>query len=282
MRYVWLLLLGGCSVLTSTDPIPPSGSDGGDVPKRDAGPPRPGEDAGPPGRRDAGEPRPCEGDARCEGNTLVECIGGVEERTNCAPGSCGGFPPDCIEACTPGEAFCDGDALVVCDASGALIREPCPFGCDPGENACTPMPSACAGVETIGSGGHDFDTCESTNTTSPVAMDDCDASANGRDLVFRLELERGRAVSIRLSEDSDTPMDTVLYLRTSCEDPASQIACTDDDRCFTCPGGVDVGESSINTFLEAGEYFVVVDTYDYMVEGRRFGCGSVRLDVSFL
>jgi hypothetical protein len=281
MRYVWLLLLGACSLLTSTDPIPPSGSDAGKPPEgRDAGPPIPGFDAGPPGRRDAGEPVPCEGDPRCAGNVLVECVGGVEERFNCAPGTCGGSPPDCIEACEPGEAFCDGEALVTCDASGALIREPCPFGCDPSASACVPMPSACDDVEDIGSGGHDFDTCEAMNTTSPVAMGDCDAGANGRDRIFRLRLDRGRAVRIQLREDTETPMDTVLYLRTSCDDPASQIQCRDDDTCFTCPGDVDVGESTINTVLEAGEYFIVADTYDYLDGGRRFGCGRVRLDVA--
>jgi hypothetical protein len=284
MRYAWILLASGCSALTSTDPIPPLGSgDGGPPGRFDAGPLPSDLDAGPvtPGT-DAGPGPACDEGARCAGNVLVVCEGGMELRTPCGELGCGGDPPSCNEPeCDPGLRECDGDSLLTC-ADGRLESVPCEFGCDAAIAECAPPPPDCDAIDTLRGGGNEFDTCEFTDTTTPRATDDCDDGANGRDIVRRLVIDRDRFVRLSLREDSEGDMDTVVYVRRACDDPEGQIACADDDRCLGCPGGVDVGESTINTFLERGVYFVYIDTYDYTASGRTFGCGPVRLDVALL
>ena len=79
-------------------------------------------------------------------------------------------------------------------------------------------------------------------------------------------------------EDDSAAIDTILYLRTNCEDAGSQFECSDDVPCDEsdvefgdCSGELQVRQSRIDVTLEAGSYTVVADHLRY----RDFGCGRV-------
>ncbi|MBU1218306.1 hypothetical protein KKF34_15545 [Myxococcota bacterium] len=54
---------------------------------------------------------------------------------------------------------------------------------------------------------------------------------------------------------SSSGFDTVLYIRTDCTNPSSEISCNDE-------GGGEWGSSEISTTLEPGTYFLIVDSWD--------------------
>ncbi len=85
--------------------------------------------------------------------------------------------------------------------------------------------------------------------------------------------------------DEFQAIDTLLYIRRECEDGATQVACADDEPCDEENGelGACVGDrqprlSVIDTVMEAGEYFIVVDSYQYGQNGIEYGCGTVHLE----
>ena len=128
----------------------------------------------------------------------------------------------------------------------------------------------CLGAEQFGN-LHDLPDCPSTGDDFP-----------GRDRIFRIELDRARRVRLQLKDDDDeVGIDTVLYVRTACEDETSQILCHDDVLCrdsdieFGCddPNLPQVRHSFIEAELEAGTYYVIADQYSY----NNFTCGLVEL-----
>ena len=66
-----------------------------------------------------------------------------------------------------------------------------------------------------------------------------------------------------------TTLDTILSVRSACDDIATELACADDDT--ACAG--NPGASRLAVTLDAGAYFLGVDS-------KYSGCGSVQLDVS--
>ena len=294
-----LLLAAGCSAVTSTDPVPgtggPPGTDAGGGtrdaggPARDAGVP-PGDDAGSPIDASACTP----GDTWCEGDVLVECRPEGPRRESCAARGdfCTGDPARCEDrVCEPGTSRCDEamTQLMTCNARGsAESAMPCELGCDPDGPACRVEGPACPGIPEIGSGVHGFTTCGQGNDTSQIPGGDCGGTmANGEDLIFRFTLTRETDVSIDLRDDDDSrSIDTIVYIRRTCDDAGSQVACDDDVPCASsgipegCMGGVQVRQSMLRTRLPAGTYYVVVDSFDYRTgTGATFGCGRVRLSL---
>ncbi|MBX3248733.1 MAG: hypothetical protein KF901_16265 [Myxococcales bacterium] len=89
------------------------------------------------------------------------------------------------------------------------------------------------------------------NTTN--GTDDFQASCAGgaasNDVVYRLRVPRRSVVRVDLSSDYDG----ALHLRRDCTDPATEIACNDDHE--------DNRHSRIETTLDAGTYYVVVDGF---------------------
>jgi len=80
----------------------------------------------------------------------------------------------------------------------------------------------------------------------------CQSSTQGPEDVFTLHLDAQTAL-VFSTAGSRTMVDTVLEIRRVCEDPSSAVACDDDSG----PGTTSV----LPVVLEAGDYFVLVDTY---------------------
>ena len=103
----------------------------------------------------------------------------------------------------------------------------------------------------------------------------CDSAYPGpsEDAVYYFVL--GDAADVSFSTcNAATPLDTVLYLRSDCDDPASQIVCNDNDP--ACFGG-GPGASRITRRLSPGVYYLFVD-------GRAGPpvCGAFQVDITGL
>jgi hypothetical protein len=197
--------------------------------------------------------------------------------------------------CDPGASRCDGTRLFTCDARGTAETEmDCPFGCvgaSPSA-ACADMPMICPGVEVLTPGVHRFNLCGQGDDETYTPMEGCGARAraNGDDLVFAITLPAMTTISLDLrDDDGSASIDTLLYIRSACEDMASQVACGDDVSCMSsdimsgCMSGYQVRQSRVRVTLPAGTYYVVVDSFNYSVSGGpTFGCGNVRLSYSVL
>lgn len=254
-------------------------------------------DAGrpPPPRRDAGMGG-CSISPRCEMDVRVFCDGDVlseedcqQDESFCSSGSCVPW------RCDPGEIECVDGASAVCNERGSGVdTRPCPGGrCDPDTGECfdePPPPPGCPGAIAIGVGDDDeIDLCEYADERVPVRSDSCaNVNADLGDLVYALEIEETQEVVIELTDiDPVVAIDTLIYLRRSCDDSASQFACADDVACgaSTVPGGprcsgdVDVRQSRMRVRLEPGTYFLIVDGFDYTRNTIRYQCGNVRLEV---
>ena len=303
-----LLGLGACSAIASPDPsrlaggvdsgrpvlmldafVPP-GVDAGLPATPDAFVP-PGADAFSPPPIDAFTPMSCvDGPPRCEGNVRVVCASGVESREDCTArgafvceaGSC---EP---RTCTPGTTSCsrDGSGVVTCNASGtSLGYMRCAMGCDPATAMCRGSSTSCPGIPTVGIGDtHRIDLCASDDTTTPTPAEGCSAGsrADSGDAMFALTVASRTRVTLDLRDvDSSVGIDTVVTLRRACDDPASQLACSDDVPCMGsdipsgCSSGVQVRQSRVTVDLEPGTYYVVADAYVY----DSFECGEVELRI---
>jgi hypothetical protein len=102
-------------------------------------------------------------------------------------------------------------------------------------------------------------------------------------------MPRAGQVEVNLFDaDRSTAIDTVVYLRSSCNDRASQLACSDDIDCSDstvpgpggCAGMTELRQSIIETRLEAGTYYIVADAFDYSSSSVEYGCGRVSLTVT--
>jgi hypothetical protein len=93
----------------------------------------------------------------------------------------------------------------------------------------------------------------------------CAAGARSAEKVYRLPITARSRVRL---DASTTTHDGALYLRSSCADAASEIACNDDYR--------DVRHSLVTATLDPGDYFVFVDGYG---EGEQ-GAFTVRAQVA--
>jgi hypothetical protein len=222
----------------------------------------------------------------CEGSSLVECVDGVFERTNCADAgeTCAstGDGAMCVgPSCSPADDRCDGNTAIRC-VGGALTMENC------GDNVCvhvdgppTCRADPCAGLDTIGSGDtENIDLCAETAGNHYEVMNDCRSTSTGNDVILRLEIESEGDYTIRVEDDDGSAsIDTVVYLRAgSCM--GRQIACSDDDDCrfreSGCIGEVQYRRSVITERLEPGVYYIVVD--HYFRDG--WTCGDVEVQVS--
>ncbi|MHC4837668.1 MAG: prenyltransferase/squalene oxidase repeat-containing protein, partial [Planctomycetota bacterium] len=86
----------------------------------------------------------------------------------------------------------------------------------------------------------------------------------GREVVYALVADGPERVTLSTIDD-DTLVDTVLFVRSACEDAETELACSDDV-------GDDPRSSATAILPEAGLYFVVVDA--------RIGRGEFALNVT--
>ena len=156
-----------------------------------------------------------------------DCVGGADNTFACVQGA--------SESCTVGA--CSGTRT--CSASCEWGT--CNLGAAPANDVCsTTVPLLTAGSLT-GS------TCAAADDTTWTPTTGCTASAGGRDVFYRLQLAARSEVSLVLA----AAFDTLLYLRAgTCT--GTQVACND------APSTGTTG-SSVQTTLDAGLYYVVVD-----------------------
>jgi hypothetical protein len=89
----------------------------------------------------------------------------------------------------------------------------------------------------------------------------CAGGAQSNDTVYRIVLPRRQIVRANLESDYDG----ALYILRSCADASAEIACNDDEQ--------DNRHSFIETTLDAGTYYIVVDGF------RTGNAGTFTLDV---
>jgi len=246
-------------------------------------------DAWAPLEPDAYSPPTCVEGSRCDGEVAVVCAGGVEARQDCAAEGLVCEAAVCRPMrCMPGTAFCsaDGTGLVTCNPDGSgLTFSTCPAGCERGATVCNGGGS-CEGYPEIGLGDTEsFDLCAAAGTRSFARTDACgaDGLSDSNDEIFVLRLTEPADVEVDLRDvDPRVGVDTIVYLRRGCEDPASQIACSDDIPCtdsditLGCSRGVQVRQSRFSARLPAGTYYIVADAFRY----SGFDCGDVELRVN--
>jgi hypothetical protein len=298
VKWTLFALLTGCSALIHPDPSRLDGEDGGIVIRIDSG----GADSGPTptldGGIDAGSDAGSDGGntcspadrPRCEGDVLVACDStGRPSRIDCQSRMQYCDEDRCREwECTPGESVCEGSRLETCNDRGSGAEETgCEFGCADGRScATTPV---CPGLPPLSISVGDtqtIDTCPLSDFATPEAdrtMGCGDTHANGGDRVFTLTLTARTALLIDLLDVTEgVSIDTVLYVRTSCDDMGSQVACSDDIPCASSDirtgcssSGLQVRQSRITNIFEPGTYYIVIDQYLY----TGFTCGRMRLSV---
>lgn len=272
-------------------------------PRPDAGATDAGTDTARDTATDDVDPQLCVPGAQlCDGDVLVTCSadGTAVGRVRCTEGGgrCVETAPDSAEcnyddaSCEPGSSLCTDDltATRTCRDDGDGYDDPvaCPTRCNPRTGLCNPAPVACpdTSVVDLTPGNYTFDLCEGSRNYEATDGDgDCrPLDVDGPERVFRLAITRPTDVLIDLRDDDDSlAIDTQLYLRSRCDDPASQLACSDDIDCATsdvvigdCNGGLQRRQSRIAARLEPGEYFLVADSLVYD-DGTSFECGAVLL-----
>ena len=153
--------------------------------------------------------------------------------------------------CTPEvEPFCSEESVWSRNTCNQMLRE---------EQQCAPnelcIEEACIGID-------QGDSCDSA-----IPIQAVDQSISGRFLLSSNQhqglcggdgVEHIYSFSLEdatLFEASSSGLDTVIYLRDECENQENELICNDDN---TPPGGLG---SYIERNLEAGSYFIFMDTY---------------------
>jgi len=192
------------------------------------------------------------GDGTCDpatGETTATCPSDCGSQ--CGDNVCNGTesPITCPQDCgTCGNNACDnGETTTTCCTD---------CGCGAGDvcraNTCIPDPGpgdTCASALTLTAQG----TQTVTGTTATAANDyrgGCVTNSTAPERVYTFTLPAAGAVSAQ-----STGYDTVLYLRRTCEDSTSELACNDD---ATPPGSLG---SRIDANLQPGTYYLFVDGY---------------------
>ena len=194
---------------------------------------------------------PC-GDGTCDagaGEGTASCA--IDCGSECGDGACNGgeSPDDCTEDCgTCGNGVCDGtDSIIDCCSDCG-----CPVGDVCMQDTCIvdPFPGDTCELPTV----LQFVQAQNVEAANLHAHNDLEGSCVGGaapDRVYELEVE------IDVELDAQVwGFDTGLYLRTSCDDTGTEIACNDDH----APPGLF--GSRIQTVLAPGTYYLVVDGFD--------------------
>jgi len=249
----------------------------------------------------------------CDGNVLVTCSddGTRVGRTRCsalgnicalvdASGTADCVAPSSV--CSPGLLFCtDGGSSARCSEDGAVVEqlEPCEAGCDAETGRCIEDAPSCplASIVDLEPGSVRVNMCDASGTFSYLEQDDQYGLCRvfdfpSRDVMFRFTVDEPSLVRIDVRDDDGrAAIDTVAYLRATCDDTSSQLACSDDIPCNEatpglggCNGSVQPRQSRISIELDPGEYYLVaaILLYRSSSTGTQFTCGNIRvaLDVN--
>jgi MYXO-CTERM domain-containing protein len=194
---------------------------------------------------------PC-GDGQCDaslGETTATCP--ADCGTGCPDGVCNGAesPVDCPEDCgTCGNAVCDDgegeDQDTCCTDCGCAAPMVC------AANACVPDPAdgdTCANVADLRVTGAYTVPGDTTGAANDY-RGECVLNTTGPDRVYGITLAEETWVDAQVSG-----YDTVLYVRTACNDPGSETLCVDDSN---PPGGRG---SRIAALFAPGTHYMFVD-----------------------
>jgi hypothetical protein len=239
----------------------------------------------------------------CVGNVLITCAsdGSALGRTRCSSTAqiCATDADGraaCIDpVCTPAAAYCvDAVTRGICDATGAgpASTEVCPAGCNATTGACNPLPGAGCTVEAsnpiVVGDVIQFDLCGAGDDVASVGgTNDCTGgyTTDDEDAIFELTLDAPATLLFDLQDaDSGAAIDTLLYLRATCDLADSELICADDILCADsditngCTGEVQPRQSQFEATLDAGTYYIVAEQFTRST----FTCGNVQLSVTEL
>jgi hypothetical protein len=102
-------------------------------------------------------------------------------------------------------------------------------------------------------------------TTGETSSFEGGCAGRGADRVYALDVAQPSRARIRMQSTHDG----VVYVRSACADPSTEIACNDDYR--------DTRHSLVTTTLQPGRYYVFADGYAAVGEGA--ASGDYTLDV---
>ena len=245
----------------------------------------------------------------CSGNTTNAC-GGCTALSNTVGNICTSF--SCFGG--TGRWTCSGANALTCDCDSQICGNGILEGgeqCDDGNrtdtdtcaNNCelnfTADPDDLAGTcanPIVVPPNQQFvwDLCgRGDNEDNIAGPQDCiDAVSRGEDLVFQFTLATRSTVRIdAFDADNSAAVDAVVYLRRgTCSDASTQVICDDDVPCASgrpefggaCIGGVQPRQASLTTILDAGTWFVVLDSYNVTRSGTAFTCGETYLSIRSL
>ncbi|MEE2789547.1 MAG: hypothetical protein VX589_19570 [Myxococcota bacterium] len=187
--------------------------------------------------------------------------------------------PDTLLAC-PADMVCLGGQCIA-DERGCML-DGCPPGqvCDRGSAVCQAGPAAgtCLAPTPIEWDPRETESIRLVGTThgagSTIAGASCGGGGSGPESVFAYTARDDGPICVS-TQDRTTGFDTVLHVRTSCNDPASEIqppmglGCADDIGDWDDDGACDLNDtlcspaSEMTVRLDAGEtIYVVVDSDD--------------------
>ncbi len=180
----------------------------------------------------------------------------------CRSGTCGGSAVDCsglTDACNVGQ--CNGttgacQAVPVADGTSCDDGIVCTTGdaCVAGACEATPvtMPNdSCASPELVSGADGQRTIVGSTTCATDSARGTCHQTG-ARDLTYSFELSAPRRVTLETVAPTGTGFDTTLYVRSTCDDAATQLECNDDSAGLY---------SLIDADYQAGTYYMFVDGY---------------------
>ena len=101
------------------------------------------------------------------------------------------------------------------------------------------------------------------NATNDLISTSCGGA--GGEVAYLLHLDAEASLQIR-TDFPETTADTVVYVRSDCRQPSTELACGDDQ-------GTERGARALVETLPAGDYYIVVDS-------QLGGTGDFRLEVT--
>jgi len=201
--------------------------------------------SGPPARRDGHDN---DGDGKSDYPNDPGCSNPLQndEADGCPDGAC----PQC------------GDG--VDNDEDGLVDYPQDPGCKAASDNTEIQadPGACAGVPftVLPSDGHASGPFQAGNGMFNTTCGGATPLGAGKELVYQLYLEEPHVV-VASTDVSGTTANTVLYVRSECDDAATELACNDDAH----TGAVG---SKVTVALDPGYYYVIVDNKNTATTGN--------------
>ncbi len=203
----------------------------------------------------------CPGVQTCQGGVCVGAGAGCNNADDCAPGercengAC--IPPEgrCRDAadCPSGSACVNGEC--VAEEPECRVDEDCGADRRCEDGACVgdaPQMEGAAACDAAVRGG--LGMYDGVTMGESVAAGGCGRSESSPEAVYALSFAEDGDVCLNTA---GTDFDTVLYVRSDCREPESELECNDDN--FEVTGGT---QSAFTLAVTAGEtYYAFVDGY---------------------